>query len=228
MLARSARRALIPAMALLAGALALSACRPSHAVVQPTPTATPEAPTALPTQPVNQRPSPVAGLLGSAPSNCPTVGPPGVMSTTNFGGGFSGSFSFAGSAPAWELGLTTELQLEQSGSADPYPSTKVMWVVGPNAAEPVTLTGHELTTGAALWFQIYPSNGVATDNPDALSVYTTHAVLDPAAPNRGSTDNSTGHWNIWGVGIMALSAGCYQLDVSSASGNWRMVFAAGR
>ncbi|MGH2485615.1 MAG: hypothetical protein ACRDHE_06355, partial [Ktedonobacterales bacterium] len=105
---------------------------------------------------------------------------------------------------------------------------KVMWVVGPNVAQPVTLTGHDLRSGAALWFQVYPSNGVPTDNPDAISIYTTHAVLDPAAPNRGSTDNTTGHWNIWGVGIIVLSAGCYQLDVTSASGSWTTIFAAGR
>lgn len=114
------------------------------------------------------------------------------------------------------MGLGTALQLDQNGSADPYPSTKVMWVVGPSFARPVTLTGHELHTGAPLWFQIY------------VAPYTTHAVLDPTAPNRGTTDNSTGHWNIWGVGVIVLASGCYELDVTSTGGDWKMVFAAGR
>lgn len=229
--AHSPLRRSLAALAILVLALALPACRSAHVVVFPTPTATSTtpAPTALPTQPVNQRPSPVAGLLGPAPTICATENPPNVLNTTNFGGGFSSPMSFAGSAPAWELGLGTVLQLEPAdGSSVPYPSTKIMWVVGPNVAQPVTLTGHELSTGAPLWFQVYPSNGVPTDNPDALSVYTTHAVLDPAAPNRGATDNSTGHWNIWGVGIIVLSAGCYQLDVTSSNGSWKAVFAAGR
>ena len=230
MLTHATRRHTFAALALLIVALALPACRSSHAVVHPSPTATRPSspPTPLATQPVNQRPSPVAGLLGPAPANCATSAPPSTLNTTNFGGGFGDGISFQGSAPAWTLGLDTTLQLETTGASDPYPSAKVMWVVGPNVAQPVTLTGHDLSTGAALWFQVYPSNGVPTDNPDAISVYTTHAVLDPAAPNRGFTDNTTGHWNIWGVGIIVLSAGCYQLDVSSASGSWKMVFAAGR
>lgn len=233
MTAHGPRRRSLAALAILIAIFALSACQSSHTRVIPTPTATlappTPPPTALPTQPVNQRPSPVAGLLGPAPTNCATAAPPGVLNTTNFGGGFSSPMSFEGSAPAWELGLGSVLQLEPTdGTSTPYPSTKVMWVVGPNFTQPVTLTGRELTTGASLWFQVYPSNGVATDNPDAISVYTTHAVLDPAAPNRGSTDNSTGHWNIWGIGIIVLSAGCYQLDITSAAGSWKMVFAAGR
>lgn len=230
MLAYILRFRSLAALATLLLALALPACRSSHAIVHQTPTttATLPTPTSLPTQPVSQRPSPVAGLLGPAPTNCATVSPPHVLNTTDFGGGFSSPISFEGSAPAWELGLGTRTQLDQSGTADPYPSVKIMWVVGPNFTQPVTLAGRELTTSAPLWFQVYPSNSVPTDNPDALSVYTTHAALDPAAPNRGSTDNSTGHWNIWGVGIIVLSAGCYQLDVTSATGSWKTVFAAGR
>lgn len=210
--------------------LAVSACSASPRAVQPSPTsaADTQAPTPLPTQPVNRPPSPVAGLLGPAPSSCPVVSPPSTYHEADFGGGFTGSVTFQGSAPAWEMGLGSPLNLEQYSGAVPYPSTKVMWVVGPNYAQPVTLTGHELQTGAALWFQVYPSNGVPTSNPDALSVYTTRAVLDPAAPNRGSTDNSTGHWNIWGIGVIVLAAGCYEVDVASAGGGWKMVFAAGR
>lgn len=218
-------------MIVLIAVLTVAACSASPRAVQPSPTsptAAKQAPTPLPTQPVDHPPSPVAGLLGPAPTNCPVVLPPSTYQEADFGGGFVGSVTFQGSAPAWEMGLGTPLNLEQDSGAQPYPSTKVMWVVGPNYARPVTLTGHELQTGAALWFQVYPSNGVPTSNPDAQSVYTTHAVLDPAAPNRGSTDNSTGHWNIWGVGIIVLAAGCYELDVTSTAGNWKMVFASGR
>ena len=33
-------------------------------------------------------------------------------------------------------------------------------------------------------------------------------VLDPAtSTNRGGTDDSAGHWNIWGIGIIVLAAG---------------------
>jgi hypothetical protein len=157
------------------------------------------------------------------------VAPPDAFTTTTFGGGFVGETRFQGSAPAWELGMGIgPLHLNDASGPTPYPSTKVMWVVGPNYSQPVTLTGHDLRSGATLWFQVYPSNSVVTNDPDADSIYTTQAMLDPSAPNRGSTANSTGHWNIWGIGLMVLKAGCYELDVSSQQGSWHMVFAAGR
>lgn len=187
-----------------------------------TPTIMQSYPTPLPTLRAGVQPSPVTGLLDPAPSNCVVVSPPQSFMSTNFGGGFVGATTFAGSTPAWELGLGSgPLQLNAiAGGATPYPAMKVMWVVGPNFPHPVTLTGYEVRTGAPLWFQVYSS--------DAVTAYTTHAVLDPAAPNRGSTENSSGAWNIWGVGVVVLAAGCYELDVTAAAMSWHMVFAAGR
>lgn len=209
--------------------LTLAACGGSSTAQRPAPTNT-LAPTPLATVLAGPRPSPVVGPLGAVPGDCPSVPPPRTFSMqSGFGGGFSGTVSFQGSAPAWQLGLASPLHLDQSSDPNnPYPSTKVMWVVGPNYAQPVTLEGHDLHTGAPLWFQIYPSNAAPTNNPDADSVYTTLAVLDPATPNRGDTQNSTGHWNIWGIGIIVLAAGCYELDVTSSEGNWHMDVAAGR
>jgi len=175
---------------------------------------------------VKLTPPPLRGPLGAAPTNCPASPAIQTMTQNNFGGGFIGQVSFQGGHPAWELGLPDAgrpLQLGATGGDQPWPSTKVMWVVGPNVAQPVTLTGHDLRTRAPLWFQIYPNPYSAAD-----SVYTTSAVLDPMAPNRGSTDNSTGHWNIWGIGIIALAAGCYELDVSSAGGGWHAIYPIGR
>lgn len=163
-------------------------------------------------------PPTVTGSLGPPPSSCQTSPPPRSMTVTNFGGGFSGTTTFSGAAPAWELGFGTEMQMRGT----PYPSTKIMWVVGPNYAQPVVLSGHELTTGAPLWFDVYPGTGGRQDH------YTTSATLDPASPNRGSTDNSTGDWNIWGIGIIASAAGCYRLDVVPQSGaSWHAVVAVG-
>ncbi|MGH2487081.1 MAG: hypothetical protein ACRDHE_13815, partial [Ktedonobacterales bacterium] len=125
MLTHTARRHTLAALALLAMALALPACHSSQVVIHPSATATrpSTSPTPLPTQPVNQRPSPVAGLLGPAPTNCASSAPPSTLHTTNFGGGFGEGTSFQGSAPAWDFGLPTTLQLEQAGN-DPYPSAK--------------------------------------------------------------------------------------------------------
>lgn len=164
-------------------------------------------------------PPQVVSALGPPPTNCPKNPPPHALTISDFGGGFSGSPTFHGGAPAWELGFGTDGVLGVMGT--PYPSTKIMWVVGPNANQPVTLSGYDLRSGKPLWFEVYPPNQFGGD------WYTMSAVLDPASPNRGSADNSAGHWNIWGIGIIAPAASCYQLDVTSSAGSWRTTLAAG-
>ena len=95
-----------------------------------------------------------------------------------------------------------------------------MWIVGPNYFQPVTLSGREMRANAPMWFEVYQGAGTT-------SIFTTHATLDPGAPNRGSTEPSSGHWNIWGIGLLVLSAGCYELDVTWSGGSWRVIYAAG-
>lgn len=216
------RQRMLPCIvALTAIVLLLGACDASTSRT-PTPTHTAIA-TPLPTRPSEPQPSPVVSL-DPAPGDCTAVPPPDTFTTTDgFGGGFSGGFAFAGRSPVWGEGISTALHVPSNRGE--YPSMKTMWVVGPNFAKPVTLTGRDLRGGTPLWFEIYPSLGGPL--PSTASVYTTRAVLDPAAPNRGATDNSTGHWNIWGIGLYVLKSGCYQLDATWDGGSWRAIFAAG-
>ena len=181
--------------------------------------------TSTPISTASHTPPTADGPLGPVPANCPASSPLQTMTQDNFGGGFIGTVSFQGGSPAWQLGLGTDgiVHLHQDREYS-YASTKVMWVVGPNYSLPVTLSGHEVNSGAPLWFAIYPSNDLIGGG---ASLYAIQAVLDPAAPNRGSTDNSTGHWNIWGIGLIALTAGCYELDVNSSGGGWQAVYAIG-
>lgn len=214
---------------MLAALLALAGCESGATARQTSTATTAPSPTAIPTRPPGPRPSPVVGELDPAPADCAAVPPPQTYHQDGFGGGFSPDFSGNGAPPVWELGLGDGGPLHMSDyGSQPYPSIKVMWVVGPDYLKPVTLEGRDIRTGFPLWFQVFPSNSVPTSDPDADSVYTTQALLDPAAPNRGDTFNSTGHWNIWGIGIIMLRAGCYQLDVSWAEGHWSTTFAAGR
>lgn len=213
----------LPLLTLLAAMLSLLVgCSTSSATVAPT--SPPPTLTALPTGTSEPQPVPLTALLAPAPTNCTAVAPPDSFTSSSFGGGFVGPTTFSGGAPAWNLGLSTEpLHLNDlAGGVTPYPETKIMWVVGPDYTQPVTLSGHDTLSGAPLWFEVY---AVATNAPP---VYTTHAVLDPAAPNRGAAQNSTGKWSIWGVGLMALSAGCYELDVSASGAGWHTTFAIGR
>ncbi|HEV2458183.1 MAG TPA: hypothetical protein VGS80_07435 [Ktedonobacterales bacterium] len=129
-----------------------------------------------------------------------------------------------GGAPVWQFGLSPNAQplsLEPNG-ATPYPGTKVLWIVGPNYGEAVTLQGHELRTGTPMWFVLLGPGSYTAANA-APSV-----ALDPAMPNRGGAANSAGQWNVYGVGIIFTVAGCYELDASWPEGHWRTVFPAGR
>lgn len=192
------------------------------------------APTPLPT--VTLAPTPLSsatpgvplpafnGSLGPVPVRCPASPPLQNYQTHDFGGGFFGDITFQGGNPVWTLGIGYDRTLKLSRDASSgYYDIKIMWVVGPNFDQPVTLSAHGVQGGAPLWFDIYPRNGVG----NTQDVYGTSALLDPGAPNRGGTDNSTGHWNIWGVGLIALSAGCYDLTASWATGSWHTILAVG-
>ena len=72
-----------------------------------------------------------------------------------------------------------------------------MWIVGQNYHQPVILSGHEFSTGAPVWFDMH---AIGSSPGDPM----TSAVLDPAVPNRGSTTNASGLWNIWGDPALLL------------------------
>ena len=170
-------------------------------------------------------PPPVESLL-SAPRDCPSSMPPDDMTLKNFGGGFGDGVVVRGRAPVWTLGLPSDGVLHLppvDGNGAPFPNAKIMWIVGPNEPQPVTVWGRERSNGGPLWFQIYPSNGA----PGLPSSYTTRLVLDPVTPNRGYAANSGGSWSIWGIGVGALAAGCYQMTVSSSEDAWTIQLAIG-
>ncbi len=210
---RSLRR-----VSLLVLLVTLAACASSTVRRQPIPTLASTS-TPAPTVASGPFPAPLTGLLGPAPTQCP-AGPP--LDTLSFaGGGFSGNAVFVGRSPIWNLGINSGENQQLVVIPTGYPSTKVMWIVGPNYHQPVTLSGHELSTGAPVWFDLSSPGGSSPGDP------MTRAVLDPAAPNRGATTNASGRWNIWGILLYFFRAGCYQIDAVWASGSWQIVVAVG-
>jgi hypothetical protein len=199
----------------LAGCTATVTSTPAHHATQQTSPVTPQV-----------QPTPVTGLLGLAPTSCPSGSShlSTMKTTADFGGGFSGQTIFQGTSPVWETGLGLlpggTLHLNANGPT-PWPSTKIMWVVGPDYMQPVTLQGRDLLSGVPVWFDLH-ANGSAPGSP------TTLATLDPANPNRGSTQNTAGHWNIWGILLFFTQAGCYDVESSWAGGQWQAVIAVGR
>jgi hypothetical protein len=202
--------------------LSASGCTLDRATTQSSPTATAyPRPTALPSATPGALPPKVTGSLAPAPTDCAVQPAPRTFTLPpDFGGGFHGDFTFAGSSPAWALAPGSPLRVEQPSVDQPYPGAKVMWIVGPNYFQPVTLSGRELRSNTPTWFEVF--QGAGTE-----SLFITQAILDPGAPNRGSAEPSSGHWNIWGIGLLVLSAGCYELNASWSGGSWRTVYAAG-
>jgi hypothetical protein len=215
-------RAGVSLASLLVLFLIAAGCALDRATPQASPTATGFVrPTALPTSTPGALPPAITGPLAPAPTDCAVQPAPQTFALPpDFGGGFHGDYIFAGSSPVWALGPGSPLRVQQPSADQPYPSTKVMWIVGPNYFQPVTLSGRELRSNAPLWFEVY--QGAGTN-----SIFTTHATLDPGAPNRGSAEPRSGHWNIWGIGLLVLAAGCFELDVTWSGGSWRTIYAAG-
>jgi hypothetical protein len=183
------------------------------------PSAAPTVPTGAGTLP------PSVTALAPIPTGCSPSGPPDTMTVTNLDG-FSNGVHLVGHSPVWAFGLPDHGVMHvppTSGSDARFPNLKVMWIVGPDETQPVTIRGRERTTGNPLWFQVYPSNSA----PSLPSSYTTTLTLDPATPNRGYTQNDRGNWSIWGIGVGARTAGCYLTTVSSSKGSWTMDLAVG-
>jgi hypothetical protein len=190
-------------LALVLAVVALATgCATTTAHVTHTPTVTVVSTSTLPPQPA---PTPVWGLLAPPPSDCQAVAAPHRMTlSADFGAGFVGGDVVTGASPAWQFGLTSHaspLDLEPTGPT-PYPGTKVVWIVGPTYGKPVTLQGHDLRTGTPMWFALL--------SPGSNTAAARSVALNPAMPNRGGTDTSAGHWNVYGVGIIFTVAGCYE------------------
>jgi hypothetical protein len=193
-------------LALVLAALLLSACGSQSPVqTRPTPTATPRA-----------LPTPVTGLLDPIPSACQPTEPPRTQQLGPLDG-FSGGVQLMGDGPAWISSDLEVVHLNQLGY-DPLPSTKMLWLVGPDGFPVVTIRGQDLLSGTPMWVDVYGGPGP-----------TTTGTLGPGLPNRDSAMTAVGHkWQIWGTGLIFVKAGCYRITVSWPGGQWQIVSAVGR
>lgn len=203
--------------------LLLTSCSspPSPAARQATIT-WPEVPTATPAPTTSMTPgvgpTPVALLLAPAPTDCPITAPP---QTTMM---YSGGIELVGASPAWirRAYYPTILHLNQQGYTA-WPGTKILWEIGPNYTQAVTVQVSNLQTGTLAWW------GQGGDRPPGAG----HTlILAPNHPNGSAPSNDhgilPGGWHEWGTYVYLLEAGCYAIQVSWPSGHWRGVFAAGR
>lgn len=161
-------------------------------------------------------PTPVPSLLDSAPTDCPLLMPPqasDVLGTTLVGGG-----------PAWirRAYYAPTLHLNQQGYT-PWPGTKIIWEIGPNYPQAVTVHVSNLQTGTLAWW-----GQESNRPPEAGQVLR----LDPNHPSGSGPESDhgilPGGWHEWGTYLYLLASGCYTLQVSWPGGQWHAVFAAGR
>ena len=92
---------------------------------------------------------------------------------------------------------------------------KIVWEVGSNYHEIVTLRAGDLLNGTLLKWKMSPDEHL-----------TTAPVLDPQHP--GHPISVIGpQWQEWGSEILIPAAGCYYIEANWPEGHWRDTFAIG-
>lgn len=149
--------------------------------------------------------------LGPVPQDCPISNPPRQT---------IGGMPMIGASPVWAAWLPgPSLFRQPPGSISTYEApygwemTKVVWEVGPNNTQPVTIQGQDLFDHTPMMVEL-------------LTSPTVHTVLDPHHPDHPISVIGPG-WAEWGCYIVVPKAGCYTMNVSWATGHWSVTFAFG-
>lgn len=162
--------------------------------------------------------TPVAPIptVGPVPQSCPTSNPTRRV--------FSQLSSVTGSTPVWATWIPDPSVFREGSFTNSNPPTnydpaygwqitKVVWEVGPNYTQPISIHGYELLNHTPMFIQI-------EDTPTA------HTVLDSHHPSHPRSVLGDG-WAEWGSYIVVPKAGCYRMDVSWPTGHWALNFAFG-
>jgi hypothetical protein len=178
----------------------------------PLPTTPPTStPLPVPTIPVNSTPGPL-------PTYCPVTNPMLHSISANL-------LPMIGAAPVWATwpvkGPMIAHLNQPPGSRFPslfdppygWDITKLIWEVGPNYTQLVTIYGQDIFDHTPL---ILSFDGRKT----------IRATLDPSHP--GHPFSAVGdNWAEWGSTIVVPKAGCYTVVVSWPQGSWQFTLAAG-
>lgn len=197
----------------------LAACS-STAKVPPRPTATATpSPTPSPAATAIPGPLPAIQPLGAPPASCPASPQPQTLSFPNGFGSYGGSVRFFGKDIVWipESSFPTVVHLESHGSTS-WPTLAIVWEIGPDATDAVSVRVTNTQTGAVLWW-------VHSIPPDLASQT---LVLDADVPGPATyTGEPETSWQEFHSSLLFTQAGCYALDARWDGGSWQMVFAAG-
>jgi hypothetical protein len=165
----------------------------------------------VPTIPINSTPGPL-------PAHCPVTNP--ILHRT-----FANLPPMIGASPVWAVwparGPMIAHLNQPPGSR--YPSlfdppygwdiTKLIWEVGPNYRQLITVRGQEIYNHTPLLFDFTGQKVVV-------------ATLDPNHPGHPVSVEGD-QWAEWGSYIIVPKAGCYTVVVSWPQGSWQFTLAAG-
>ena len=163
-------------------------------------------------------PLPVTGPLAAPPTNCPAA-PPLDALTIPPTDGIASDVPLLGRSPVWAYSGSLPrgvVNLGQPSATSPsWPAVETFWVFGPTLHPRVTVRVSDLRSGEAAWWRV---GGPSTPQVPIL-------IMDPDVDFPGSAPLT---WVVERTLLFLTHAGCYQLDVSWAGGDWQTVFAAGQ
>jgi len=100
---------------------------------------------------------------------------------------------------------------------NPWPGTKILWEVGPNFTQTVTVQVTNTTTGKTTWWDV--GEGPLPSIPERPLVLDGKMGGNHPSPEPG--------WQEWGTWLYVLEEGCYTMDASWPGGHWSLRFTTG-
>lgn len=134
-------------------------------------------------------------------------------------GTYDSGVRFFGNGIVWipEPSFPTVAHLEPQGYTQ-WPVLAIVWELGPNATDAVSVRVTNTQTGAALWW-------IHGTPPDLSSQA---LVLDAEAPGPATYAGAPEKgWQEFHSSLLIPQAGCYAIDATWAGGSWKAIFAAG-
>lgn len=117
-----------------------------------------------------------------------------------------------GAGPVYAVGLmdSATISLENDHAVAQGWPAKELWVIDPRYTGPITLSGHNLVTGAPVWFSL--------EGPTS-----THPKLKGSPPGAGPS----GIWTQDPSYVVFPRAGCYTVSARWSTGSWQVTEAVG-
>jgi hypothetical protein len=104
------------------------------------------------------------------------------------------------------------MDLSSPSSTPSWPATQIFWAIGPKSYPTVTVRAFALDTGETAWW------GLGSDTPQVPVLVMSPALDVPTAVS----------WVTYRTFLFITHAGCYELQVTWAGGDWYTIFAAGQ